>query len=134
MKIKIKKLTADAIIPRHETPGAAGVDLYVTDYVEKNYYTEYHTGLAVEIPEGYVGLLFPRSSISKQPGALLANSVGVIDSDYRGEIRCRFRNAKYLIGERMAQLVVVPYSQIEFEEVFDLSETDRGEGGFGSTS
>lgn len=107
---------------------AAGVDLMV-----------YGTGLAVEIPEGYVGLLFPRSSISKK-GLTLANSVGVIDSGYRGEIMFKFaitsdrprKNSVYEVGDRIGQLIIMPYPKIEFV-TGELTESERGVGGFGST-
>jgi dUTP pyrophosphatase len=97
---------------------------------------EYGTGLAVEIPEGHVGLLFPRSSISNS-GLILTNSVGVIDSGYRGEIKFRFKHipdtAYYKPGDRIGQLIVMPYPEIDFQEVEELSSTERGEGGFGSS-
>lgn len=99
----------------------------------------YGTGIAVEIPEGYVGLVFPRSSIAKKT-LILTNSVGVIDSGYRGEIMAKFSDNKlsargevYEVGERIAQLIILPYPQIEFEEVAELSDSDRGVGGYGST-
>lgn len=101
-----------------------------------------HTGISVEIPKGYVGLLFPRSSVSAKPLSL-ANSVGVLDQDYRGEIIFKFRftgnsniqwekNA-YKVGERIGQLLVLPSPQVELEEVDELEETKRGKGGYGST-
>jgi len=99
----------------------------------------YHTDLAVEIPEGYVGLLFQRSSVANK-SITMTNCVGVIDSGYRGEVMGKFRSttdvvpAIYKPGERFAQLIVVPYLNVELEEVTELSETDRGEGGFGSTN
>ena len=133
MKVKIKKLHDNAIIPQCETPGAAGMDLYATDISKCTYFTEYGTGLAIEIPMGCVGLLFPRSSISKLPGMSLANSVGVIDSDYRGEIKVRFRGSEYNVGDRIAQLVIVPHMSVQFEETGALPETVRGDGAFGST-
>lgn len=140
MKVKIKKLVPEAIIPQYSKPGDAGMDLVATyikveDHHNYGYY-EYGTGLSVEIPEGYVGLVFPRSSISNT-GMLLTNSVGVIDSGYRGEIRARFKyvsgTKSYEVGDKIAQLIIIPYPSIEFEEVEDLSQTDRGDGGFGST-
>ena len=134
MKVKIKKLVEWAKIPRHETTGSAGLDLTATSKEDAHHYTEYGTGLAIEIPNGYVGLVFPRSSVSKFPYMSLANAVGVIDSDYRGEIKCRFRGSSYKVGERIAQLVVLPYERIGFEVVESLDETDRGDGGFGSTN
>jgi len=98
----------------------------------------YDTGLSMEIPEGYVGLLFPRSSISKTTLSL-ANSVGVIDSGYRGSIMFKFRylggkgNWFYNLGDRVGQIIIIPYPTVEFEEVEELSSTERGQGGFGST-
>jgi len=133
MKIKIERRHSKAVIPKHETAGAAGLDLTAVTKEEELYYTSYDTGIAVAIPEGYVGLVFPRSSISKLPGISLANAVGVIDSDYRGTIQLRFRGNRYEVGERVGQLVVMPYAQVEFEEDY-LDDTDRGQGGFGSTN
>lgn len=170
MKVRIKKLHKDAIIPQYAKKGDAGMDLTAVDYY---YDTDgcivYKTGLAVEIPDGFVGLVFPRSSVSKKD-LLLTNGVGVIDSGYRGEILAKFKpvaffepnddtefdddkfkscaqvhlpqsdgeyvyeNAfKYNLGERIAQLIIMPYPQIEFEEVEELTKTDRGDGGFGSS-
>jgi dUTP pyrophosphatase len=138
MKVKIKKLHQDAVIPVYAKPGDAGLDLTAISEVwnKDNTMVTYGTGLAVEIPEGYVGLLFPRSSVSKTT-LNLANSVGVIDSGYRGEIMFKFRYLEegmiYDIEERIGQLIIMPYPQVEFEEVEELSSTERGEGGFGST-
>jgi len=137
MKVKIKKLHEDAVIPSYAKHGDAGMDLYsVRMEKDKNQNDVHYTGLAVEIPEGYVGLLFPRSSISKTSCAL-RNAVGVIDSGYRGEIMVKFGCLSnldcYKVGDRVAQLIIMPYPQIELEEVEELSDTDRGEGGFGST-
>lgn len=134
MKIKIKKLVDWAKIPCHETAGSAGLDLTATSKEDGHHYTEYGTGIAVQIPSGYVGLIFPRSSVSKFPYMSLANAVGVIDSDYRGELKCRFRGSYYRVGDRIAQLVIIPYERIVFEKVESLEETDRGDGGFGSTN
>lgn len=133
MKIKIERRHENAVIPKHATAGSAGMDLVAVSKDEELYYTSYDTGIAVAIPTGYVGLVFPRSSISKLPNMSLANAVGVIDSDYRGTIQLRFRGSKYEVGERVGQLVVMPYAQTEFEEDY-LEDTDRGAGGFGSTS
>lgn len=138
MKVKIKKLHQDAVIPVYAKPGDAGLDLTATseEWNEDNTMVTYGTGLAVEIPEGYVGLVFPRSSVSKTT-LNLTNSVGVIDSGYRGEIMFKFRYLEegmvYDVGDRIGQLIIMPYPQVEFEEVKDLSSTERGEGGFGST-
>jgi len=138
MKVKIKKLHKDAIIPKYSKPGDAGMDLAAVSetWNENNTMVTYDTGLAVEIPEGFVGLLFPRSSVSKT-SLILSNSVGVIDSGYRGPIMMKYRYPEegnvYDVGDRVGQLLILPYPQIEFEEVEELSDTDRGEGGFGST-
>lgn len=140
MKVKIKKLLPESVIPKYAKAGDAGLDLTATSVnivEEVGYgYIEYGTGLAVEIPEGYVGLVFPRSSVSGT-GLLLANAVGVIDSGYRGELKCRFKwiknTFKYAVGDRVAQMIIIPYPQIEFEEVAELGTTERSEGGFGST-
>lgn len=140
MIIKIKKTNEKAIIPIYAKSGDAAMDLIATEVNivdEHNYaYIEYNTGLNIEIPEGYVGLIFPRSSISNT-GLIQANSVGVIDSGYRGDIKIRFKYIKgakkYNVGDKVAQLMISPYPYIEFKEVEELSETDRGEGGFGST-
>lgn len=139
MNVKIKKLHKDAVIPSYAKPGDAGMDLTaVTEFWNRDYSTvTYDTGLAVEIPEGYVGLVFPRSSVSKTT-LILANSVGVIDSGYRGSIMLKFKYPEeglvYEVGDRIGQLVIIPYPQITFEEVEELSETERGTGGFGSTT
>jgi len=139
MKVKFKKLTSEAVIPRHAKVGDAGLDLVATS--TKNIdeiLIEYGTSLAVEIPEGYVGLLFPRSSISNYD-LLLSNSVGVIDSGYRGEIKVKFISSYqpdrrvYSLGDRICQLVIVPFVTVEAQEVEELSTTDRSTGGFGST-
>ena len=139
MKVKIKKLHTNAVIPKYAKPGDAGMDLTAVsvDFSDWNYLT-YHTGLAIEIPEGYVGLLFPRSSVYKT-GQQLSNSVGVIDSGYRGEIMMKFtrdleseENA-YKPGDRIGQIMILPYPQVEFQEVEEIEKSDRGEGGFGST-
>ena len=96
----------------------------------------YLTGIALEIPSGYVGLLFPRSSVSRTCLSL-ANSVGVVDSGYRGEIMLKFGCSStlscYKVGDRIGQLIIMPYPQVQFEQVEELSDSDRGEGGFGST-
>jgi dUTP pyrophosphatase len=137
MKVKIKKLHEDAVIPSYSKAGDAGMDLYsVRQEQDEHQNCVHYTGLAVEIPEGHVGLIYPRSSISKT-SCFLRNSVGVIDSGYRGEIMIKFHcytNFKvYDVGDRVAQLIIMPYPQVEFEEVEELSNTDRGTGGFGST-
>lgn len=158
IKVKIKKTHPDAVIPKYAKVGDAGLDLTATSM----YYDEYGnicygTGLAFEIPEGYVGLIFPRSSICKEQ-LLLSNAVGVIDSGYRGEVSFKFKpsmaldnrqcvkadeeklwsiavrqNDIYKVGDRIGQMIIMPYPSVEFEEVEELSETERGEGGYGSS-
>ena len=146
MEVKIKKLHKDAVIPTYAQLGDAGLDLTAIS-VEMDEYCNYvyHTGLAIEIPQGYVGLVFPRSSISKTD-LTLRNSIGVIDSGYRGEIILKFdaflnkagikecyETTQYKEGDRVGQLVIMPYPHITLVETDDLSETKRGNGGFGST-
>ena len=172
MKVKIKKLCESAVIPTYAKPGDAGMDLVATSRIFDKYgNVEFGTGIAMEIPEGYVGLLFPRSSICKKDLSL-SNSVGVIDSGYRGEIKFKFKptlaymdfgvskdphgvsydsdtfnfvgivgdNTKdavtpaiYKVGDKIGQMIILPYPHIELTEVSELSTTDRGEGGYGST-
>ena len=148
MKVRIKKLHKDAVIPAYAKEGDAGLDFTAVEISKDNVGNiTYHTGLAIEIPEGYVGLLFPRSSVSKKQ-QFLTNGVGVIDSSYRGEIMAKFKpvmgsyetilelfeSNEYEIGDRVVQLLIIPYPQIELEEVEELSDTERGYGGFGSTN
>lgn len=142
MKVKIKKLDHNAIMPIKAHAADAGFDLYCTskeiDWTKRQLVC--HTGLAFEIPEGYVGLIFPRSSVSNKP-LMMANSVGVIDSGYRGEVTAKFNItdtrqsafSHYQEGDRIAQMIIIPYPAIEFEETDSLSESDRGTGGYGST-
>ena len=175
MQVKIKKLHPEAIIPSYATQGDAGMDMTaVTAQIDKSgLFIEYGTGIAVEIPEGYVGLLFPRSSLSKT-SLILANHVGVVDSGYRGEIKFRFKElgmrvkemepevlntlqeererngfplltgpvenaiwvaseSSYETGDRIGQLMIIPHPQIEFEEVDELEDSQRGTGAYGST-
>ena len=138
MNINIKKLHKDAVIPQYSREGDAGLDMFATRMWFEDENVCYGTGLAVEIPKGYVGLLFPRSSNAKKD-LLLCNSVGVIDSNYRGEIIAKFKITKeenfkmYDTCERVCQLLILPYPQIEFKEVDELGETNRGDKGFGST-
>jgi dUTP pyrophosphatase len=175
MKIKIKKLHENAVIPSYAMPGDAGMDLVAVSAVihSSGDYIEYGTGIAIEIPEGYVGLLFPRSSLTKTK-LILGNHVGVIDSGYRGEIKLRFKDLDmhlyeydpdvleavqenrtnsnlplltgpdkhkvwvasescYEVGDRIGQLLIMPYPTIELEEVSELTNTTRSSGGFGST-
>jgi len=120
MKVKIKKLSSDAIV--------SGTPTQIT----------YGLGISLEIPDGFVGLVFPRSSIRNYDLAL-TNSVGVIDSGYRGELQATFKKTKgleskiYEVGERVVQIIIIPHPSIEFIEVEELTTTERGEGGFGST-
>lgn len=140
MKIKFKKLTDNAVIPSYAKPGDAGMDLTATSSTFDRL-TEcfvYGTGIAVEIPEGHVGLIFPRSSICKVDLSL-SNAVGVIDSGYRGEIKFFFRETKpdnqnlYKVGDRIGQMIILPFPMIDIEEVSELSDSERGSGGFGSS-
>lgn len=137
MKVKVKKLVENAVIPTYAKKGDAGLDLTATGIEIKGDNIIYGCGLAFEIPKGYVGLLFPRSSNSKKD-LLLTNSVGVIDSGYRGEVTAVFKKTKYFaeaykVGERFAQVVILPYPGIELEEAEELSVTERGSKGYGST-
>lgn len=174
VELKIKKLTSTAKLPTRAHKTDAGMDLYAdSTETDENGNLVIGTGIAVEIPKGYVGLIYPRSSIANRD-LLLTNSVGVIDSSYRGEIKAKFTHtlidivnfksmlhallkrlcpklAKrislekstneiyinseffYEVGERIAQLIIMPYPQVKLTEVEELSESERGEGGFGST-
>ena len=141
MEIKIKKLKKDAVIPTKGSPFAAGSDLYSAEndlVIEAGKTAMIGTGLAMEIPEGYAGLVYARSGLACKEGLAPANKVGVIDSDYRGEIKVALHNHSgepQIVepGERIAQMVIVPYLTARFEEVGELSDTVRGTGGFGST-
>lgn len=137
LKIKFKKLNPNAVIPKRGTIGAAGFDLTAVWLEATETTLKYDTGIAVEIPPGYVGLVFPRSSVCKT-GLSLANSVGVIDQDFRGSISFVFYKpmqciVPYLPGDRIGQLLIVPIPAVEYVEVDELSETERGAGGYGST-
>ena len=135
MILKVKKLDPQAVVPKYAKQGDAGLDLTAVSVKHCTNYVEYGTGLGVEIEAGNVGLLFPRSSISKT-GHRLLNSVGVIDSGYRGEIKVLMSWANtnpYDIGDKIAQLVIVELPKVVIEEVQELNDSDRGEGGFGST-
>lgn len=137
MDVKIKRLHPNAIIPSHGTKYSAGMDITAigVDYSNPDY-IEYKTGLSFELEPGYVGLLFPRSSISKMD-LTLCNSVGVLDADFRGEITFRFKssgNKDYKIGDRIGQIIIVPFPNIHFVEVVELGDTERGSGGYGSTN
>jgi dUTP pyrophosphatase len=142
MKVRIKKLNENAVIPTYAKEGDAGMDLVATSVIsETPTQITYGLGVALEIPEGFVGLVFPRSSIRKTR-LQLSNSVGVIDSGYRGELQATFNKIRttienqkndYKVGDRVAQIMIIPHPPIEFDAVDELSDTERGEGGFGST-
>ena len=135
LKIKIKKINPEAKIPEYAHEGDAGMDVVAISMQENENYIEYGTGLSFEVPEGYLMLIFPRSSLSKKD-LILANHVGILDSGYRGELKLRFKKTGkeiYQVGERIGQILVIPYPKIEFEEVQELLETLRGDNGFGST-
>lgn len=163
MEVKIKKLNEHAVIPSYAKQGDAGMDITATSrYFDEYGNVVYGTGLAFEIPEGYVGLLFARSSVSKQD-LCLANCVGVLDSGYRNEVffkfkptlaytsnteldeidfsdieiagskKCPIKHSIYEVGDRIGQIIIMPYPYIEFKEVNELSESERGLGGWGST-
>ena len=148
IEVNFKKLHEDAVLPAYAKPGDAGMDCYaVSDPIIAESYVAYNLGFAVEIPKGYVGLLFPRSSVSKKD-LVMANSVGVIDSGYRGEVQARFKptywspvtqsihatmDGSYKNGDAVCQLVILPHPQVKAKWADELSETVRGEGGFGHT-
>ena len=164
MKVKVQKLSDNAVIPYYATDGSAGMDLTATSkWIDDDGNTCYGVGLAFEIPKGYVGLLFPRSSNAKKD-LLLSNSVGVLDSDYRGEVTFKFKTTfsvanpisffwqryiqhkeivnldctplhgnEYKVGDRVGQIIIIKHPTIEFVESEELSETTRGKGGYGST-
>ena len=144
MKIRIKKIDERAIIPTYGTAYSAGADLYALSTngeaisIDGGATVLVHTGIAVEIPQGYCGLIFARSGLATKKDLAPANKVGVIDADYRGEVMVALHNhgAKTQTvenGERIAQLAIVPFLKAEFEESEELSDTVRGAGGFGST-
>jgi dUTP pyrophosphatase len=137
--VKVKKLVPEAVIPSYSKVGDAGMDLTITKEIENTSFSvSYGFGIAIEIPKGYVGLVFPRSSVRNQD-LILSNCVGVIDSGYRGELQATFKKTngldsiKYKVGDRGAQIIILPYPTIYMTEVPELSNTERGEGGFGST-
>ena len=139
--VKIKKLNENAIIPTYGSPYSAGADLYsamddVT--IAPHTTTLIKIGLALELPVGFAGLIYARSGLASKRGLAPANKVGVIDCDYRGEVMVALHNHSEVAqtvskGERIAQLVITPYIVADFEEADELSQTVRGEGGFGST-
>jgi len=146
MKVKIKRVHPDAVIPKYSKPGDAGMDLTAISKNRDEYGNiVYGTGLAFEVPEGYFMMLIPRSSNCKTD-LTLTNHCGIVDSGYRGEVFFKYAenfrkfprfdkdtNLDYEIGDRIGQLIIMPYPQIEFEEVEELSETERGSGSYGST-
>lgn len=150
MKVNVKKLDSNAVLPTYAKHGDAGMDLTATSKsYDEHGNVVYGTSLAFEIPTGYVGLLFPRSSNTKKD-LILGNSVGVLDSGYRGEVVFKFKKNyrhvynkhdelimqdinEYDIDDRIGQIIILPYPKIEFNLVDELSTTDRGVGGFGST-
>ncbi len=149
MKVRIKKIYDDSILPTKAHTTDAGYDLYAHSK-SYDYYGNvvYGSGVAMEIPQGYVGLVFPRSSNAKKD-LILSNSVGVIDSGFRGEISFKFKPSnviekpdlaytpesisKYEVGNRIGQIIIIPYPEIEFEETDELSNSDRGTCGYGSS-
>lgn len=141
-KINVKKLNEKAVLPTYGSEYAAGADLYacLDEAVTINPGETYmvHTGLAMEIPAGYAGLIYPRSGLASKRGLAPANKVGVVDPDYRGEFMVALHNHSLTAqtiepGERIAQLVITPYITADFELTDELSDTVRGTGGFGST-
>jgi len=137
--IRVKKLVPEAVLPKKAHASDAGFDLVAVSVEEdrKREIVTYHTGIAMEIPDGYVGLVFPRSSVYKHQ-LVLSNCVGVIDSGYRGEILFKYRVmqphiSRYCSGDRIGQIVIVQLPEFEMVEAEDLSDSDRGEGGYGST-
>lgn len=139
LNVNIKKLNENAVIPKYAKEGDAGLDFVATKVIsETDNQISYGTDIAVEIPENYVGLVYPRSSIRNKELSL-SNSVGVIDSGYRGELQATFNKTageaseKYSVGDKIFQMIIIPYPAVTFIEVDELSTTERGEGGFGST-
>jgi dUTP pyrophosphatase len=143
LEVKVKKVLENAVIPEYQTEGAACFDLVAASksfeplLVGPTYV--YDTGLAFEIPEGFVGLVFPRSSITTKTTLSLGNAVGVIDSDYRGTIKFQFRKTNpmyqqdYNVGDRIGQMMILPVPSVKLELAEELTETNRGDGSFGST-
>ena len=143
MRINIKRIRNDAIVPTRGSASAAGYDLYACDIdvpinIASGSVAKIKTGVVMEIPEGYFGAIYARSGLATKQGLRPANCVGVVDSDYRGEIMVFMHNDSNCVrtienGERIAQIVITPYLNVEFNEVDVLSDTARGDGGFGST-
>ena len=139
MRVRIKKLNPNAVIPKYAKDNDAGLDLVATTIKENTtFQITYGLGIALEIPDGFVGLIFPRSSI-RNTELILSNSVGVVDAGYRGELQATFNKSNgldsiaYKVGDRVCQLIIIPHPIIELEEVSELTNTERGDGGFGST-
>ena len=141
VQVNIKKLNDDAVLPRYSSEYAAGADLFSSSEtfdIGAGETVLVHTGIAIELPVGYVGLVYARSGLASKKGLAPANKVGIVDSDYRGELMVAIHNHSLApqsieAGERMAQLVIVPYLRAEYELADSLSDTERGTGGFGST-
>ena len=140
--IKVKKLDEKAVLPTYGSEYAAGADLYALSdgdiTIEPGQTVLVHTGLSMEIPEGYAGLIYARSGLASKKGLAPANKVGVVDADYRGELMVALHNHSTVPqtvsgGERIAQLVITPFLSVIYEETETLSDTVRGAGGFGST-
>lgn len=135
------KIISKGSLPEYKTEGSAGLDIHLTEDVifEPKEVTAVYTGLSVEISDGYFGAIYPRSSIGTKYNLMLANTVGIIDSDYRGEIILKIYNygnkkVELKEGERIVQMIIQPYNRVELEKVETLSKTERGNGGFGSTN
>ena len=141
VKVNIKKLREGAVVPTYGSEYAAGADLYAcTDgaVIKPHETVVIPTGIAIELPLGYAGLIYARSGLATKKGLAPANKVGVVDCDYRGEVMVALHNhsdevQKVLPGERIAQLIITPYITAQFTECGELSQTVRGSGGFGST-
>lgn len=138
--VNVKKLCENAILPTYGSEFSAGADLYAVEgcVIPPSETRLIHTGLAMEIPEGYAGLIYARSGLASKRGLAPANKVGVVDADYRGEVMVALHNHSAIeqsvaSGERIAQLVVAPFLKVDFNEAETLSDTVRGAGGFGST-
>lgn len=140
MQLKVKRLSPDATLPTYATDGSACFDIYASSEGEVYDSHTFDTGLSFEVPEGYVMLVFSRSGHGFNNDIRLANCVGVIDSDYRGELKVKLTNDKdinawygFAKGDRIAQAMLIPYPKVSFIEVESLTETERGQGGFGSS-
>ena len=144
LPIKVKKLVPEAVIPFYAKPGDAGMDITCTsfEYDKEHDCYMYHSGLAFELPKGYVMLIFPRSS-NRKTDYYLCNHVGVLDSGYRGELmfayknrtddRLNYQKPPYQVGDRIGQIIILPYPIVQMIESDSLEESERGTGGFGST-